>query len=720
MIRSPSIFIGRKEMATYTAEIYMRTGLNAVNVMADKTMIGSIAIRTKTITGLTIRQDRWLSSIRVPMDYENDEVYDVDYMIIRKDGTALSSGFCYFVTGCTMVADDTAELLLVPDFFTTIGVANLSIVDGITVRSTYALDHIDPWNLDQGDSYISPSGRMDLYTEWHDEGPIGHTYIESTVDLIRMAHSTEAITCTDAGTSETITYPVTKYVETSQYPTYKIVKTSSVDGNFGAGIKDFNGVGAALYDPTFLGTSSVPGYTFQDLIQDGLGKIRSLRLESAILHQYFLPDKYGVVTRSVDISNQTGEGMIYYISELSGKIIDEQTGDVSATGRGGVNLLMEDPYDPATQSTSREANVLNFSDFCKYGLMSASGESIEVDPKDLDCESLMAGGTPMNPKLRIVADPRPEGRPYFRFNYINESAYDPDAPRTPQPTINRSFPAFFRNCIAGLQWKQMPLVFTQASGSALNTLEFQSSRRIADTERANAAIAQSTEMSIALENTAWGKQKAAQNAGAAIAGTAVSSGISAMNPLAILAGGEGGSTAMLGMGAANAALSTVGQAVSSEIAYRQQTKDLQMAYDQAQTRADVDWGNATRMYQAQKLNEMLSYGLSQNVYLPTVMFPYNVETLRDFCGNGCLVYRYFYSRADVKRVKNILAAYGAKYAMQADEQHFEIEQGKEYAYVETSGISLTGYPIWMCDGAAAQLNNGLRIWNVHPHHIRRY
>lgn len=678
----------------YTAEIYLRSGLNAMNIPENKELLRDIA-SYHTVTGLTIRQDRFLTSIRVPLTYDTDELYDADYMIIYKTGTAMSSGFCYFVTGVSMLADDTAELYLTPDFLTTIGMDSLYILDGVTVRSTWALNNIPPYELDEGDAYIAPSGRMEVVSEWHDEGNTGHVLIESTIDIVGTANENEAVTCTDSGTTEKVTYPIPEYVDPSMYVDYKIEKGTTVPANLTfTPLKTFKSVGATLVNPNYIGTSSLADV--RETIKLGLAKIRGLGLESAILHQYYLPAKYGASTQIVEV--YTGGNILqqYYISEVTGYVFDEATG---ANG-GPVQLVMD-------TDGSREAGVLNYSDFCKYGLMSASGDQVEADPKNL--------GEHTNPHVRILADPRPEGRPYFRFAYLNDD-------KSSDAQYHHNAPNFFRSAVPGLPWKQLPLVFTEASGNILNKLNYDSSRRVADTDKTNFVMGQTNQLALANQSMANAKWQAKANAGWSDVNSIFSHGHSAiaslLNPF--MTGGENGGT-LSGGSVAGAALSMGGLAssmIQNESNLNQTLANLQLAMDQTQSAADTAYDQYMNSYATTKLNEMLSYGLAQNAVVPTVMFPYETEALRDFCGNGVLVYRYWYSDYDKARIKKILRAYGAKYTMYTEPEHFQIEQGKAYAYIETSGVSIGDMPIWMANGAAAQLNNGVRIWNQSPYHIQ--
>lgn len=586
-----------------------------------------------------------------------------------------------------MQAEDVVTFSLVPDFLTSWGVGALTILDGITVRSTYALKNVAPNELEQDDAYLAPSGPLTLLTEWHDEGSTGHIYIESTINITETASDADAQTYEDPTSGEQVTVPLPKYLTGDTYTQYTLR-----DGNGQIG-KTFKSVGSTLVDPERIYTDDLVSppevYNVGETISKGLARIRALGLEGAILNQYYLPTKYGEPDSNggeifviVD-----GEVYDYHIGAMIGKATEETI---------GISLYQE-------TSGTREGGVLNFSDFAKYGLMAASGESIEATPKDLMTVS--------TPTLRIIGDPRPEGRPYFRFKYINN--------------LSTSNEEFFRNCVAGLEWKKLPLVFSQASGNALNTAKYQASRNSADVGLDLAQ--QSNAMAFRQQGQSYGQAIRFAKENKAYADTQnvvnLMSGMAQVGSAAISAG-AGGEGISAGAGAgmlSSGGSSLVGAAMSqysTDLAYQQARQSAMLSLHQGQEQTAQQATAIINNYEAAKLSENLAYGISQTVVTPTVLFPYNVETLRDFFGNGCLVYRYWYDTHDVARIKRILRAYGAKYSMQTVSTHFDIPSGEDYTYIEVRGLSVGGdIPQWQSQGIALQLANGVRIWDTRPHTI---
>ena len=180
---------------------------------------------------------------------------------------------------------------------------------------------------------------------------------------------------------------------------------------------------------------------------------------------------------------------------------------------------------------------------------------------------------------------------------------------------------------------------------------------------------------------------------------------------------EAGDTAVLNIERFSNGKSAIGfalNAAGSILGYEQAAFNLTNSVSQGVSSNAQSMANTAAAYQAQKLNDELAYGIEQNVVLPTVMFPYNTETLRDFYGNGVLVYRFWYTQDDIARIRKIIRAYGVKYSMKTDISHFAIETGGQFAYVEATGVSVANLPQWLANGVAAQLANGVRIWNTRP------
>ena len=85
-------------------------------------------------------------------------------------------------------------------------------------------------------------------------------------------------------------------------------------------------------------------------------------------------------------------------------------------------------------------------------------------------------------------------------------------------------------------------------------------------------------------------------------------------------------------------------------------------------------------------------------------------------GEGILLYRYKYSKADVKRIDKLLTMYGYKVTKQLEKKDFTSRQ--YFNYIECSSLSVQAKgnysTIAVSDGISKQLQVGTRLWHVKP------
>lgn len=647
----------------YNARVFINTGFNAVNVPYSKTIVTSAATSYFDVTGLTIVQERFLGDLKIPTTW--NAIKDADYIMLWDETQTIAESWCYFITGVAMQAADVAQVAVVQDFLTSFGGPGaLTIIDGITRRSTYALDNVAGNLLATIDEYLAPSEPMQLLTEWIGEGTTGDVYLESTLDVVETAQVDEAETAASSG-GYNVTYPVPVYVTPGKYTDFVLNDNES---------KSVKSAGSMIVCPDATGIAgsdeqhtTIEKNFVRQKIALGLAKIRGMGLEGSILNQVWIPGKYAVADTFVSVwedDEEAGEPYVqYWVQSMLGKWTEVQT---------SINMRQ-------LSTSARENDVLNFSHYAFYGIMSASGETLEADPKDLM--------TTANPYIKMVGDPRLDGKPYFRFKYINNNI------------ANNS--EFFRNAISGLPWRNVPLVFTQKSGNALNTAQHNASRYVQNT----AFSAQRKEAALSFQN-------AQSMAGAELISGAVTG---------LLGGGITGLSNSFSIeqqknpGINAETIGRLGM-ISTGISLGTQLARQYTQMKNAESEFTLARQNAIENFQAAKLADMVSYGIETEVVLPEVMFPYSTETLRDFYGNGVLVYRFWYGSHDVTRLQRILRAYGAKYDVKTIAAHFQ-PSGRDYCYVEASGVSVGGLPQWASNAIAAQIANGVRIWNTRPHNI---
>lgn len=219
------------------------------------------------------------------------------------------------------------------------------------------------------------------------------------------------------------------------------------------------------------------------------------------------------------------------------------------------------------------------------------------------------------------------------------------------------------NPITGSDWRQVPLIFTQKAGSVQDAYNFASDRKLASSQYEQANINRWFDFGT---RTLDRYQQATQSASVLSApGTA-----------------------------AGVALATANTAIDA-------------------TRTASDQLFATEQYNLSRDKELYNMGVSQNITVPTIMFPYQSAGIRDYVGNNLFVYRTRLAPSDVTKLDKILTMYGYKDTAPLTTSMFSSRS--DFNYVQTQGVSIGGnLPGWWKDGIASQLNAGTRIWHVAP------
>lgn len=573
--------------------MYKNTGFNSMNIPDSPDLLPEPYIVKESVDCV---QNRFLASVTVSCVNFAD-VRDIDYCCCI-DG---DDAFYYFVDSISMQAHDVCQLSLVPDFINSAGgVKNLVILDGITRRVHVASDDFGAY--DEPDDYLVPSEPLQLIiSDWHfDKVPEPtepsvtprrdtYTFLVATVDL-------ESIGNTEGD------YPATTYTDETS--------GDSVVVPYLIPLEDYT---MFIIDDVGTMINGQKCFVAKDNIMKALSVVRSLGAENSIINQYEIP--YGYCLALPDGSN----------------------GKTSIAGRDG----REDCGLPINYAEVKNKRLL-YGDLCKYGIVTASGNSTEFNPEEISEE----GETPV---IKFISDPRPDGGPYFRYaKYLGDS----------------STQGFFKNCVKGESWKQVPLVFTDPSNNVLNKYNFNSTREMGARERM-------------YEKTTQG----------------ISTATNAVNAVTGIIGGVAGAAT----GNVSAAMSGVNQTVNSIAGIAQNVVDIQYASDK---------------YAMKRENELMNFAFSQSVVVPTVQIPYTGGALRDFYGNGCYCYRYRPSDNDLSKFDKILTMYGYKYTKPLESTDFF--NRTYFNYVDAVGISIGGnLPRWFKEGIAEQLK-GVRIWHTTP------
>lgn len=590
---------------SYNCRLYFNSGFNSSNIPDSPALLNSVNFLD--VPALEIMQDKFLSEIRVKAKWE--DIQECDYL--RLMNTTNNKQWFYSIEAIAMQASDCAVLSVIPDFITSIGgVANLKIIDGITERVHVTDDSFGKYT--EPDPLTAPAEPLQISKVWVQISDEAYTLIESSLDIPMQMNETKGTTYTDTDTEtgETVTVVVPSIVTDYVLDNFQTqFKLSENDKTIAQGTK--------IYNLSNGSVASGATHTVAQTIKAGLNRLRALGVESAIISQVKIPSAY------VEL-NESGVAVIG--ENYSWSIVRQITGKWT-----------ENNIDIPYSYTEAKNNRLNYGEFTKYGIISTSGESCEYDAEEI----IEVGST--TPHIKKVGDPRPTGKPYFRFKTVNGDS---------------SELGFFRNCISGLPWKNVPLVYREASGNALNTMRYENSK-VVSTEAYQYGTAQN-ELA-RFKNVTDATMGVVSNLLNANLGGAVSS---LYNPL------------------------FTGVNLEIQQMYRTNTANIS------------------------RRNELSELAIANNVVTPTVNFPMNAEFMRDFYGNGVLVYRYIYSQNDINRIDKLLTMYGYKFSKPLELSDFTNRE--KFNFVLSRNVTLTGFSKWLNNGLSEQIANGVRVWHVLP------
>lgn len=590
-------------MAQYTVRLYFQTGFNAVNIPDGPDMLNGNELVVPPVTefsyldfpSLDLNQERFLPSVRIRASW--DVIKNADYCRI---GT-----WFYFITDIRMTSGDTAELSLMPDFLTSAGgVTQLQILDGVTERVHVTNDAYALYG--EEDPYLAPAYDMDVSVDTS-TGSFrtgdSYTFLESTVDLITAGRymdgslEQQGIVCTGYDTEQVeyhVTYPVVKYIP-GQVATGYAVNV----GGTNIGLPSTRG--QVLY---YMNTSD----SDYSKLADGIAIVRSLGIEQCLSGCFEIPSGMinapSVAPQGLRVMNLLGTG-VKRASSL-----------------------------PFVFGTARN-NRIFYGSWTPFTLISASGDSVKVKAEEVYSAGASA------PSVITVADPRREGKPYFRFDPLNGNS------------VSGSTNDLFRNCVSGLNWRSVPMVFTDKSGNYQDRLHYAESMFKSSMNMQQAKSARDVGALTGVTNTI------ASNAGAGPAG------------------------------AAGAAFQYANSSMGRELSYLHYLENtrLERAYEEAQ------------------------FNIDTYVTVPDIQFPMKPDLAGDMMGNGYIVFRPVYKAADITRLDKILTAFGYKHTKVLEQSDFT--NRRDFNYVRAS-VSIGNLPRWWANGIAAQLAGGVRVWHKRP------
>lgn len=637
-------------MANYDVRVWSNTGFNSINIPDSPNLLNSLP--SATYPALDLLQNRFLSSIRIRATF--DQVKNADFCKL--------GDFYYFVDGVTMTSGDVAMLGLIPDFITSAGGAgSLTILDGVTSRVHVTDDTYGKYT--EPDPLTVPSEALKVVvddTSVMFSGTENQTVVDSALNLIRMGQmydEDESIygDATNPGAMVAITGD-----EVSQ------VTFPTVIQNTGGTTYYINGgVGASNTElPPEKNASPIRTYDATNAnVKKGIQAARALGVEGAVSNMYNLPR--ALVTAGINPATGATDG-------VAGNIVPKTTSI---------------PFSYATVKNNR----VMYGENTPFGILSGNGSKAEFNAERI------YDGSSTHPTVLVVADPRIDGKPYFRFQTLDGVVAG-----------GNNLKDFFRNCINGRDWYKTPVIYREKSGRWLDSIKFASNMAINEysfeqgmRNMQQQQVAAQTDAAFAtanfLSSAKTAKGAPVTDADGKMLGTPNAS-------LSFTGGMSGNSLLNFGKGFSNM-VSNMDSVMGDVMGY------FGLGYEGMAHGYAKDRSVYKIAYQMQKGTEMLQYYTAQNCWAPTVEFPMTADLFNDIMGCGAVVYRYEYKDSDIAKIDKLLTMYGYKYSKPLEASDFSNRQ--YFNYVEGS-ITVGNLPRWWAEGVAAQVGTGVRVWHVKP------
>lgn len=339
-----------------TIEAFKNTSFTASNI-PDSAQVLYSNFTPVSFPDCALLQNKYLATLRIATTFE--QIDGVDYIVVIKNN--IEKTF-YFVTSITMINENCAELGLMMDAVTTVGINNINIVSGWATRCHTSTD-----NLFDNDLAEPFTPRHELVLE--KSGILKPTVSEDKTDL-DVVGATFNI---EGDYSKAINFiSGDKYVTTPVCPNFDTaVENSSIVMSV---------IGGGSYENKLPET-----YLFEStqLVKDGLYVARALGLDNGISCSYRIPKEY--------LGNKTlqSNSLISKLTNLYQRI------------NSGIPFKFSSTYKPFNNKCYVLWNSFTLMSTC-------SGERAEYTAKEV-YENSETGNFTVN----VFADLSPNGSPYF-------------------------------------------------------------------------------------------------------------------------------------------------------------------------------------------------------------------------------------------------------------------------------------------------------------------
>lgn len=338
----------------FNITLYNNTNFDPVNTPDSLATLTAAATSTTELPAVEILQNYCISQVSVRATY--DQVKNGDYCKV--------GDFFYFITGMKMTSPDVAVLALIPDFLTSaLNGHTIEAIEGTTIRRRVAASEDTMGAFSSEDPLCAPQQPLvlDMGARLFDGGHGTSTVVESLIDLADLEKRATSEN-PESLPGRTFYDPQDK----NKYVTVPYNQGLQTETTFKAGTLTLPSTKTQLY--------------MSGKVLNGMSFARTLGIDGGIVSQTNIPPEMVHF-----VVNENG-----LISSASGQVKEESSGLNTA------------------YATVKNKRVL-YGSYNKYGILTMAGNKSEFNVEDIT--NTLEGA----PTVTLRTDPRPNGKPYFRF-----------------------------------------------------------------------------------------------------------------------------------------------------------------------------------------------------------------------------------------------------------------------------------------------------------------
>lgn len=400
---------------------YFNTGFNFTNIPYDRSVLttSTIASTKKYFPECAVLQNKGLATLRIATMWNN--IDGVDYVELTNG----SNSVFYFVTDVSMLNDNCAQLSLLMDAVTTVGLNNIQIVSGWCkrrhVKDDTLFSNILPENF-------TPSSELVI-----DKTPIlkPATLTEKDLNIIGATFNLLPADGFHKAQKYTVPDSLDDYVITPVCPDMDIKNPDGTPADYTIIDYRITSLASGHYKMPYTYLYDGDGL----LIKENIDIIRTLGMENAITASYIIPKEFLANVTRYGLNDENRE---YYLLAS----ITPNYGEIDTS------LPFKVSYTKQIKNNKVYAlwHVFTIISTC-------SGNSVQ-----LKAEEVFPPATSQDTtfKLGFWADLSPNGCPYYAPFYFMGNTAIP-----------------IENCVKGMPWQNQPITYDRASGTAFDIVNRQ-------------------------------------------------------------------------------------------------------------------------------------------------------------------------------------------------------------------------------------------------------